>query len=70
MDVISDKVLEEQLDVLLAQINYQIWTIEKDAKAQNVDVYSMRHPDGHYVMADLLTAKAQTAAALVALRRR
>lgn len=65
--------LNQELNVLKARIRKQISVIEKNAKENegfpgSADVYTLRYPDGHYVMPELLLAEANVLNAQAVLR--
>lgn len=59
--------LRHELEITLLAIDTQILVISNDAMRADHIVYNLRHPDGTYVLAPLLTAKASILAALVSL---
>ena len=61
----------QELNMLKAKIRKQMSIVEAEAKEKNypgVTVYTLRYPDGHYVMPELLLAEAQVLNAQAVLR--
>ena len=67
---VANKVLlQQELRVLVSQINVQIKAVEKALERDNPgeSPYACRYSDGHFIMPELLLAKAQALNGIAAL---